>query len=98
MDLPDDEKRALMAYRELKDFLEQKYGRVEADLLDIGPASGERQQQLATQLQQAGADRDEEVLGLARGLLRVCYEEEPEAFAAVGLGPAEVEQHLYYDE
>jgi hypothetical protein len=98
MGLPDDEKRALTAYGELKELLEQKYGRIEADLLDIGPASSERRQQLTDQLQKAGADQDEEVLNRARALLRACYEEEPEAFAAVGLGPAELEQHLYYDE
>jgi hypothetical protein len=98
MYLPDDEKRALTLYGQLKELLEQKYGSVEAGLLDIGPASGERRQQLADQLQKSGADQDQKVLDLARLLLRACYEEEPEAFAAVGLGPAEVEQHLYYDE
>jgi hypothetical protein len=98
MYLPEDEKRSLTIYGELKELLEEKYGRVEGDLLDIGPASSERRQQLAAQLQKSGADQDEEVLKLARALLRACYEEEPEAFAAVGLGPAELEQHLYYDE
>lgn len=96
MYLPEDEKKAINAYDELKALLGQKYSGVEADLLDIGPANAERQQLLAGQLQQAGAGEDQEVLALARHLLRVALDEEPEALAAVGLGPSELETHLMY--
>jgi hypothetical protein len=98
MYLPEDEKQEMTLYGQLKELIAEKYSRVEADLLDIGPASLERQQQLKGQLQQAGIEQDTEALNLARALLRACYENEPEAFAAVGLGPAEFEQHLYYDQ
>jgi hypothetical protein len=97
MDLREEKKVVVTAHEKLKALIGQKYGRVEAHLLDIGPASAERQQVLAQQLQQAGADKDADLLAMALALLRACYEEEPEALAAVGLGPAELEQHLFYD-
>jgi hypothetical protein len=97
IDIREEKKAIVTSHEELKALIGQRYGRVEADILDIGPASAERQQQLAQQLQQAGADKDDDLLALALALLRACYEEEPEALAAVGLGPAELEQHLYYN-
>jgi hypothetical protein len=97
MDLREEKKAIMTAHEELKALIGQRYGRVEADILDIGPASAERQKQLAQELQQAGADKDADLLAMALALLRACYEEEPEALAAVGLGPAEWEQHLFYE-
>lgn len=97
MYLPEDEKQVINAHDELKALIGQKYSDVEATLLDIGPANAERHQLLAEQLQKAGASDDQEVMALVRHLLRVALDEEPEALAAVGLGPTELETHLLYD-
>jgi hypothetical protein len=69
-------------YQALKDLIGRKYGKIDEDLLEIGPASAGRQQQMMTQLQAAGADEDEEILLQVEILLAVIREHDPEAFWA----------------
>ena len=58
-----------IAYVALKQFLAEKYPGVTNDILDIGPASVERQTVLKTQLQQAGIEKDMTLLRQAKQLL-----------------------------
>lgn len=69
-------------YHDIKELLARKYAKVDADLLDIGPASVERQQLLLTQLQAAGAADDEELFYQAEILLAAIQEQDPEALWA----------------
>jgi hypothetical protein len=66
----------------LKALIARKYAQVDEDVLDIGPASAERQQQMMTQLQDVSADEDEEVLQQAEILLTAVKEHDPKAFWA----------------
>lgn len=69
-------------YQALREFIADKYDKVEADILDIGPASAGRQRQLLMQLEAVGADEDEEVLRQAEALLLAIQEHDPEAIWA----------------
>jgi hypothetical protein len=72
-------------YEMLKATLRQNYPQVEIDLLDVGPASAERQERVAAQLEAGGALADEELQAQAAALLAEIYEQRPGAATAVGL-------------
>ena len=69
-------------YQNLKELIGRKYAQVDENLLDIGPASAERQQQMMAQLQAAGAAEDEEILRQVELLLAAIEEHDPEAIWA----------------
>ena len=64
------------AYVALTNLISLNYPSVEAHLLDIGPHSDARQQQLAAQLAEAGAEKDEAVVAQAQHLLKVAADQE----------------------
>lgn len=70
------------AYEKLKLMLEEKYGQVDADLMDIGPASAERKELIAQQLEASGATEDESILRQAQRVLEIIAEENPESLWA----------------
>ena len=79
-------------YQALKVLIASKYAQVDEDILDIGPASPGRQQQVLEQLQAVGADKDEAVLRQAEQLLAAVQEHDPKAFwAATPTGVSEEE-------
>lgn len=69
-------------YQTLKELIGRKYAQVDENILDIGPASAERQQQLMDQLQATGIGEDEEVLQQVEVLLSAIMEHDPEAIWA----------------
>jgi hypothetical protein len=71
------------AYLALRQLLGERYPAVANDILDIGPASVERQNMLKTQLQQAGAGHDPAVLRQTGQLLQLLIERVPAAATAV---------------
>jgi len=70
------------AYLKLKEMIRAQYTQVDVDLLDIGPGSAERQQQMARQLQEAGVTEDEDILRQARLVLENITEDDPAALWA----------------
>lgn len=71
------------AYLALKQMLAGKYPAVSKDILDVGPASLERQNILKAQLHQAEVDKDATVLRQARQLLRYLLQHDPKSATAV---------------
>ena len=69
-------------YEALKDLIGRKYAKVDEELLEIGPASAGRQQQMMAQLEAVGADEDEEIMDQVELLLAAIREHDPEAFWA----------------
>lgn len=69
-------------YQALKDLIGRKYAKVDEELLEIGPASAGRQQQMMAQLEAVGADEDEEIMEQVELLLAAIREHDPEAFWA----------------
>ena len=69
-------------YQALKELIGRKYAQVDENILDIGPASAERQQKMMDQLQASGAGEDEEVLQQVEVLLSAIMEHDPEAIWA----------------
>ncbi len=80
------------AYLALQRRLAERYPAVPADILDIGPASTERQAALKTALQESGADRDEAVLLAAAELARLVLRHNPTSAAAVFADPADLQK------
>jgi hypothetical protein len=71
------------AYLALKQMLADKYPAVSKDILDVGPASLERQNILKAQLHQAEVDKDVTVLRQARQLLWYLLQHDPKSATAV---------------
>lgn len=82
------------AYQTLRQQLAEKYPRVPNDILDIGPASIERQHVLKTQLQQAGVDKDMTILQQTKKLLQHLLESDPKSATAVFATPADLQNAL----
>lgn len=84
--LPNALKHITPVYGELKTLLEARYGReVKADLLDIGPGSAKRQETMAQQLQASGAADDQDVMHLAKKLVAIIADENPESIWATNI-------------
>lgn len=80
-------------YQALKDLIARKYEQVDVDLLEIGPASAGRQQQMMAQLEAVDAAEDEEIMLQVEVLLAAIREHDPEAFwAATPIGHDEPSQ------
>ncbi|GJM41976.1 MAG: hypothetical protein DHS20C20_22580 [Ardenticatenaceae bacterium] len=73
----------VQAYLALKELLAEKYPAVNNDILDVGPASVERQNLLKTQLKQAGVDADTAVLHQTRQLLQYLLQHDSKSATAV---------------
>lgn len=73
----------VQAYLALKKLLANNYPAVNNDILDIAPASVERQNVLKTQLQQADVGKDTAVMEQARQLLQYLVEHDPKSATAV---------------
>lgn len=80
------------AYLALRRLLADRYPSVNNDILDVGPASTERQTVLKTQLQQTGADRDPAVLRRAQQLLQLLIKRDPAAAMAVFVTVADLQE------
>ena len=66
--------------------METRYGReVKVDLLDIGPGSAERQEAITQQLQTSGAADDQDVTHLAKKLVAIIADENPESIWATNI-------------
>lgn len=79
-------------FQTLKSLIEQKYPQVDADLLDVGPGSAERQEAMVEQLREVGADEDEEILRQAQVVLETAAELDPRV-----LNAAEVSEKTPHD-
>lgn len=79
-------------YLALKQLLAEKYPAVSNNLLDVGPASAERQNVLKTQLPQAGVDKDVTILRQARQLLRHLLQHDPKSATAVFATTADLQK------
>lgn len=73
----------VQAYLALRQLLADKYPAISNDILNVGPASVERQNILKTQLQQADIDKDTAVLRQTRELLQHLLERDPKSATAV---------------
>lgn len=82
VDVPDFQKEIEPAYLNLKEMIQERYAQVNVDLLDVGPASAERQQRLGQQLQAAGVTEDRAILRQAQAVLDTIGEEYPSALSA----------------
>lgn len=83
--IPITEQPLYDTYSALRNNLEQHYPSVQVDLLDIAPASVERQRELDGQLKKSGALDDETLQAEAAALLVEISAHAPEAFAAISL-------------
>lgn len=77
-----DEDEILDEYMALKELIQLKSSKIDADLLEPGPDSVERRQLLATQLEAAGAAADEAIVAKAQHLLDLIAEKDPESLWA----------------
>lgn len=73
----------VQAYLALKKLLVEKHPSVSNDILDVGPASVERQNILKAQLEQAGVEKDTAILLQARQLLDSLIQHDPTSATAV---------------
>ena len=75
------------AYGRLKSALAARFPQVEPQVhvLEVRPSSRPEQASLAVELAEAGAERDAELLQLARALLEAIAREVPEAAAKAGV-------------
>ncbi|MGY2113605.1 hypothetical protein ACW9HR_06755 [Nocardia gipuzkoensis] len=73
------------AYQHLKSLVNSRYGQVDVVALEQRPASEHRRQELAEDLQRAGADGDAELLAAAQTLIAMVRAHETAAGAAVGV-------------
>lgn len=73
----------VQAYLALKQMLADKYPAVSRDILDVRPASAERQNVLKAQLQQAEVEKDTTVLRQARQLLAYLLQHDSKSATAV---------------
>ena len=73
------------AYEALKAVLEARFPRVDVRPLEELPDSRSKQASLAEDLERFGADRDEDVVQLARALAEVIAREAPQAAARAGV-------------
>lgn len=89
MDTTDRQTPVQEAFLQLKELLEEHYrGKsVQIDLLDIAPASIERQETVRRELKAVNRPVPDDVIDQAYALLQICAEEQPEALTAVGLDP-----------
>ncbi|MBP6786398.1 MAG: hypothetical protein KA170_02330 [Candidatus Promineofilum sp.] len=87
-----EERSVESAYATLGSYLADHYPAVTHDILDIGPASAERQTLLATQLRESGAAVDPAVLAAAALLAKVILDRDPDAAEAVFVAPADLQQ------
>jgi hypothetical protein len=81
-------------YMTLKHLLAEKYPAVSNDILDIGPASAERQKLLNTQLQQAGVEKDTAVLRQVRQLLAYLLQHDSKSATAVFATTADLQKAI----
>lgn len=88
------ERPEVNAYLKLRQLLADKYPAVSNDILNIGPASIERQNLLKRQLQEAGADTDQSVRQQTIQLLRLLLERTPNAATAVFATPTDLEDAI----
>ena len=88
----DPEEQVKPAYQKLKGMLQEHYGQINADLLDIAPGSAERQEAIANQLEESGATEDEAVMQQAQAVLDIIYKVDPAAIWATA--EAEPPSHL----
>lgn len=73
----------VQAYLVLKQLLADRYPVVSHDILDVGPASAERQKVLKVQLQQAEVEKDTAILRQARQLLKYLLQHDSKSATAV---------------
>jgi hypothetical protein len=71
------------AYGSVKDFIKKRYAKVGVESLETDPSSLSRQAILKEDLERANATDDEELLALAKSLLRIVNEHSPSAIKAV---------------
>ena len=83
-----------IAYVALKQFLAEKYPGVTNDILDVGPASVERQTVLKTQLQQAGVEKDMTLLRQAKQLLAHLLQHDSKSATAVFVTAADLQNAI----
>lgn len=80
------------AYLALQRRLSERYPAVPADILNIGPASAERQAALKAALRESGADRDEAILQAAGELARLVLQHNPTSATAVFAEAADLQK------
>ncbi|MEZ4641725.1 MAG: hypothetical protein R3E31_03110 [Chloroflexota bacterium] len=84
----------VQAYLALKQLLADKYPAVSQDILDVGPASAERQTVLKAQLQQAEVEKDTAILRQARQLLAFLLQHDSKSATAVFATVADLQNAL----
>jgi hypothetical protein len=80
------------AYLTLRQLLAARYPGLPHDILDVGPASAERQKVLLERLETAEVDKDPAVLRQARHLLQLLARRAPAAATAVFAQPDHLQQ------
>jgi len=73
------------AYSALESALRSRFPRIDPGPLEERPGSQAKQLSLAEDLAQAGADRDAELLRLARAVVEAVQRDAPQAAASVGV-------------
>ena len=84
----------VQAYLALKQLLADKYPSVSQDILDVGPASAERQNALKVQLQQAVVEKDTAILHHAKQLLAYLLQHDSKSATAVFATVADLQNAL----
>ena len=79
------------AYTGLKSLLQRKYKAVAVEALEHKPESKAKQESVAEDLAEAGADQDNELLDQAKALLDTIKTHEPQAAVAVGVDLEKIE-------
>ena len=74
------------AYQGVKELIRRKYAKVSIDMLENDPADEARQGIVKKDLQQAGADGDQELLHAAQALLAAIHASEFDSTAARSVG------------
>ncbi len=87
---PTAEKAVKDAYEGVKTFIQDKYRRVNIDMLEADPASEARQSVVKEDLAKADVSGDEELLRRAKAMLEAIRQHAPEAAAAAGVDLEEI--------
>lgn len=82
--------KAVDNYIQLRDMVEEEFRRVDADLLEVGPGSLERQEQLRQQIEDTKISENAAIMAQAKVVLENVVEYVPGAAAALKKDPADL--------
>ncbi|MCB0036359.1 MAG: hypothetical protein KDE51_20145 [Anaerolineales bacterium] len=82
--------KAVDNYIQLREMVEEEFRRVDADLLEVGPGSPERQEKLRQQIEETNLSENNAIMAQAKVVLENVVEYVPGAAAALKKDPEDL--------